>query len=511
MILRYAIFLTIICSSIHAQILPDRYRATITDSVVVTSEVLFSTGVPEVQAGGGFYEWLSGLPVNADETDTEPVDLYMDIYQPFGDTLTQRPVVIICFGGGFLSGSRDHNSIVLIAREMAMRGYVAATIDYRLGMNIFDKDLSMRAVYRGIQDGRSAVRFFRADAATSDTYRIDPDHIYIGGHSSGGFIGLHNVYLDRDIERPASTRQWIDNGNTLPDLDSIDVVGDNVGYSGMANGVFSLAGALGYTALIEGGEQALSVLFHSTDDATVPFDQGEPFGNVTTLVFGSDLPVVYGSASIADRCDSVSVDYLYNEYTSRGHDVHDSITTSLYSDIIPLISNFFHSRYLIPEPIIWESDSVACDTSALYTYEVATLDGIYWDWDVDGGTLVSVDSTSTVAVVRWILPASNHAVSATPYNALLARGAASAHSVLVDTPSSATWIGPEQQWDLPSVWTTGKVPQACTHVVLPDQGAPTSITIEASLPAINQQILSLLAGNGVILTLEPGAALRIAN
>src|ERR1041385_1366467 len=45
-----------------------------------------------------------GRGVNSDG-DTQ--ELYMDIYQPFGDTFSKRPVVIFAFGGGFVTGSRD--------------------------------------------------------------------------------------------------------------------------------------------------------------------------------------------------------------------------------------------------------------------------------------------------------------------------------------------------------------------------------------------------------------------
>jgi acetyl esterase/lipase len=143
------------------QDLPNRYLEPIFTQVDETSQVLFSSQVPQPRPGGGFYEWLTGYPLNADESDLQNVDLYMDIFEPSGDTLDQRPLIILCFGGGFLSGSKDHWSIRLLAQELAKRGFVTATMDYRLGMNIFDRFLAMRAVYRGVQDGRSAVRFFR--------------------------------------------------------------------------------------------------------------------------------------------------------------------------------------------------------------------------------------------------------------------------------------------------------------------------------------------------------------
>ena len=140
---------------LFAQPPTDRYQAPLFTTVSETSNIKFSTGVPQPVPGGGFYETISGMPVNVDEFETTSEDLFMDIFEPTGDTLSMRPLVIVAFGGGFVAGSRNHWSMRLICEELAQRGYVTASIDYRLGMNIFDSDLAQRAVYRGIQDARS--------------------------------------------------------------------------------------------------------------------------------------------------------------------------------------------------------------------------------------------------------------------------------------------------------------------------------------------------------------------
>ena len=163
-------------------------------------------------------------------------------------------------------------------------GYVVASIDYRLGMNIFDQDLATRAVYRGVQDSRSAIRFFRADAANANTYRIDPNKVFIGGHSAGAFIALHNMYLDKEGERPISTGIWMQSGNNVPDQGCLDCVSNNLGYYGRANGGFSLAGAVGFTSYLEAESSPLMQIFHSSNDNTVPIGIGEPFSTYTPFI-----------------------------------------------------------------------------------------------------------------------------------------------------------------------------------------------------------------------------------
>ena len=94
------------------------------------------------------------------ENITQNVNLTMDVYEPFGDTLQKRPLVILSFGGAFLIGSKDDEDIQSVSDSLARRGYVAACINYRLGMNVADGVSAERAIYRALQDFSAAVRYF---------------------------------------------------------------------------------------------------------------------------------------------------------------------------------------------------------------------------------------------------------------------------------------------------------------------------------------------------------------
>ncbi|MEM9421289.1 MAG: cadherin domain-containing protein [Pseudomonadota bacterium] len=88
--------------------------------------------------------------------------LLMDVYTPFGDTETNRPVIILSFGGSFVGG--DRTQLALIAENFATRGYVAATIDYRLRDTdpVAATDIGV-AIFRSTHDLYAAVRHFRED------------------------------------------------------------------------------------------------------------------------------------------------------------------------------------------------------------------------------------------------------------------------------------------------------------------------------------------------------------
>jgi len=98
--------------------------------------------------------------------------LYMDVYQPVGDTASLRPLIILAHGGSFMHGTRHSERIPVICRELAMRGYVAVSIDYRLTglLNMAAKRSAYREIIKAVADGRNSVRWFILDAAKGNTY-----------------------------------------------------------------------------------------------------------------------------------------------------------------------------------------------------------------------------------------------------------------------------------------------------------------------------------------------------
>ncbi|MEO1993397.1 MAG: sulfatase-like hydrolase/transferase [Pirellulales bacterium] len=100
--------------------------------------------------------------------------LEMDMYRP-QDAWGLLPAIICIHGGGWANGSRESHGT--IAQALAHRGYVAATISYRLS--------GEAAFPAQIHDCKAAVRFLRAHA---DDYGIDAEHIGAIGLSAGGHL-----------------------------------------------------------------------------------------------------------------------------------------------------------------------------------------------------------------------------------------------------------------------------------------------------------------------------------
>lgn len=100
--------------------------------------------------------------------------LAMDIYRPRG-AWGALPAIVCIHGGGWAKGNRTNHEKV--AQALATRGYVTATISYRL---------SGEAPFpAAIHDCKAAVRFLRAKAGK---YGIDSQRIGAIGHSAGGHL-----------------------------------------------------------------------------------------------------------------------------------------------------------------------------------------------------------------------------------------------------------------------------------------------------------------------------------
>lgn len=150
-----------------------------------------------------------------------PEALKMDVYTPpSSDTETARPLVLYFHTGNFgpfanpanpmqigfngsCGGNRNDSAAVEICTRLAKMGYVVASCDYRLGWLPTATTQELRrytlinAAYRGVQDARTAIRFFRRSAdVDGNPYKIDPDKVVLWGQGTGGYITLNTAFLD---------------------------------------------------------------------------------------------------------------------------------------------------------------------------------------------------------------------------------------------------------------------------------------------------------------------------
>jgi acetyl esterase/lipase len=117
--------------------------------------------------------------------------LQLDIAYP-ADTSKEHPAILFIHGGGWRGGNRQTYRREI--EEAARRGYVAATVTYRLT----EPDEAGHAKHpfpAAVHDVKAAVRFLREHA---DRYGIAPERIGATGGSAGGHLSLMLGVTDED-------------------------------------------------------------------------------------------------------------------------------------------------------------------------------------------------------------------------------------------------------------------------------------------------------------------------
>lgn len=225
------------------------------------------------------------------------IDLKLDVYQPSQsvDTVEERPLMIYLHTGNFIAppnngspvGRKEDLCAIEMCRRFARRGYVAASINYRLNWNPISQQADerrgtlLRAVFRAIIDAKSAVRFFKNDYANGNQYHIDPNKIVMFGEGSGGYVSLAYATLDRFEE--ISIAKFLD-ANNQPVLDT-NKIGNFDGFGGSQNYdnysgvnadvqfIVNIGGALADTSWLEVGDAPM-VSFQCPRDPFAPYLDG---------------------------------------------------------------------------------------------------------------------------------------------------------------------------------------------------------------------------------------------
>ena len=290
------------CCAVVTTTAQTRYLDEVFSSVQVTSNVVYGQNITVLTA-------LQGLP-------PAPQNLLMDVYQPVGDTETDRPLLLYFHTGNFLPqymngsplGTKTDSAAVEICTRYAKMGYVVASVDYRLGWNPLaatqtERTLQLiQAAYRGVQDSRTAIRFFRKSVAESgDPYGIDGTKIGLIGEGTGGYITLasstisnYNDIILNDAGAPISKFWYTSAAGYVPMvIESIHgnpdattntfapatsggfqlCMANHVGYPSMPNFQMNMGGALGDLNWLDQGDVPM-VSFQTPHDPFAPYTTG---------------------------------------------------------------------------------------------------------------------------------------------------------------------------------------------------------------------------------------------
>lgn len=245
------------------------------------------------------------------QSDGHEIALAYDVYQPYGDTLSLRPVMLLIHGGAYLK-LIDQNSpdIVEMCTYFAQRGYVTVSLDYRQEPNplaLFSEETMIKAVARALVDTKDAVDHMIGTVSNGNPYRVDTTRAFIGGVSAGALSSVFITYLDSLAQMPPQYQQWI-----------VEAIGDSADY--ILRHRFDLvrpkasiiiSGATLDTGWIVNNGIDL-FLNHGSTDPIVPYRFGYPLGINT-------LPKLYGGKDMYPRALNQGIRVEFEDWIGRGH------------------------------------------------------------------------------------------------------------------------------------------------------------------------------------------------
>ena len=224
----------------------------------------------------------------------KPLTLEMDIYTPVGDDSdAKRPLLLMMHGGSFFIGHKDEPGQAGWCRYFASLGYVAVSIDYRLGYHASRNEFR-QAEYRALEDADAALDYL----LRREDLRIDPDCIFVAGTSAGAITALNlafGLYGDKPMEQVKPLR----------DKDF------------RIRAVANLWGAVHDLSVLENASVAI-LSFQSEKDPMVPYDYGYPMGKTGRLI--SDP--MYGTHAIYEKALEIGLKAEHHPCAEARHRLH---------------------------------------------------------------------------------------------------------------------------------------------------------------------------------------------
>lgn len=293
-------------------------------------------------------------------------DLYLDFYEPTGDMAAERPLVIIAFGGSFISGTRQ--DMQWMCEYYASLGYTAATIDYRLYdgplIPLPDSTAMTEEVLMAVSDMKAAIRFFKEDAATANNYGVDTNNIFVAGISAGAIVASHAALLDSNDALESyitpilnANGGWTGNSST------------NTQYTDNVRGLLNFSGALRKADYIDVNDPPLFSVHDDMDDVV-------PYGYGAASVAGFPIINMEGSQLMHQQAQNVGVSTELITFPGNGH------------------VSYFQGTQAIADSVLWESASflydIICPQYA-NTNELTEMEGL----------TISPNPTESSFIVAW--------------------------------------------------------------------------------------------------------------
>lgn len=262
--------------------------------VEVTQDVLYGTA-------RGYFTSLPGYESDPFKLFTEgymnsfkekTLFLTLDLYQPEG-LGGKKPLIIFIHGGSFYSGDKDELAYSDFGNWFASHGFVAASINYRLGYEL-NAGGYHAAARRARADALTALHFLVDHA---DEYGIDTNKIFLAGSSAGSITALSLAFASPE-ERAGEQ-----------------------GYKILA--VANMWGSVEDLSILKNNKVGI-ISFHGDADKLVPYDEGHPFAgySFSGVVSAFSEVWMYGSAAIHREAERLGLTNKLCTFPGEDHSLN---------------------------------------------------------------------------------------------------------------------------------------------------------------------------------------------
>ena len=235
----------------------------------------------------------------------KPVTLEMDIYIPVDDGAGQRPLLLMMHGGSFFIGNKGEKGQSGWCEYFASLGYVAASIDYRMGFHPIKREVR-EAESRALEDAEAALSYLLG----REDLRIDPARVFAAGTSAGAITALNLAY------------------------------GPHPKFPIRA--VANLWGSVHDLSVLERASVPI-LSFQSTNDPLMPYEEGYPIRKLRALS-GLVSDYMYGTHAIHEKALSLGIRAEHHPCPEARHCLHldDSLEyTPRFAEIRDAMAAFF--------------------------------------------------------------------------------------------------------------------------------------------------------------------------
>ena len=242
--------------------------------------------------------------------ETRPLDLDMDIYLPEDDGSAKRPLLLMMHGGSFFVGNKEEKGQAGWCGYFASLGYVAVSINYRLGFRPFRQDVAA-AETRALEDADAALKYL----LDREDLRIDPELIFAAGTSAGAITALNLAF------RPAGDRPRI-------------------------RAVGNFWGSVHDLGVLENARTAI-LSFQSVHDPVMPYGEGYPFRTGDRRFqppvqwFSEEM---FGTEAVYERAKELGLRVEHHPCEEPRHRLHigdDGEYTDRFYEIRDRMADFF--------------------------------------------------------------------------------------------------------------------------------------------------------------------------